>query len=222
MKSFLLFSIHYLLITVFPVISYCQDTVPPDTVTIISVTGNTNLTITWTACTSPDLTGYFVYIYRSGYWINIGTVYAVSTRFVHLTSHPIYPCEASLHQECYRIAAFDTVSPPNVSEMCHQMCSINNSLICQHEKPVRYILFQNTPNPFRQITEITFYIPEKTFVDLNIYNVHGEKLETLISEEMPAGEHNIEFRQKDYKAGAYIYQLVTPVFTGTKLMNVLN
>jgi hypothetical protein len=83
------------------------------------------------------------------------------------------------------------------------------------------ILYQNIPNPFRQTTEIRFYIPGKSFVELTVYNILGEKLETLISKDIEAGEHKIEFKSKDYQAGTYFYRMVTPEFVGTKVMNIL-
>jgi hypothetical protein len=84
------------------------------------------------------------------------------------------------------------------------------------------ILYQNIPNPFKQTTGISFYIPSETYVELSVYNMLGEKLETLISKEMEAGKHKIEFRSKDYPSGTYFYRMVTPKFVGTKVMNIMN
>ena len=83
------------------------------------------------------------------------------------------------------------------------------------------MLYQNEPNPSRQTTEIRFYIPERINVELYVYNVLGEKIETLITCVMPAGENIVEFKTKDFPAGTYFYTLLTREFIGTKVMNII-
>ena len=53
--------------------------------------------------------------------------------------------------------------------------------------PSKYSLSQNYPNPFNPSTTIKFQIPQQENVLLEIYNVMGEKLKTLVSEIKPPG-----------------------------------
>lgn len=85
-------------------------------------------------------------------------------------------------------------------------------------KPISYQLKQNYPNPFNPKTMIEFIIPEKQNVDLSVYNALGQKIKTLINEELEAGKHFIEFDGADLTSGIYFYQLKAGQFISTKKM----
>lgn len=68
-------------------------------------------------------------------------------------------------------------------------------------------LFQNTPNPFNPKTTITYQIPITSKVELNIVNLLGEKVTTLVSEKQPAGNYQIEWNATDFASGLYFYNL---------------
>ncbi|MCX6257930.1 MAG: choice-of-anchor D domain-containing protein [Bacteroidia bacterium] len=82
-------------------------------------------------------------------------------------------------------------------------------------------LYQNIPNPFKDVTSISFYIPSDSYAEISIFNVLGEKLETILSKEMPAGKHTIMFDATNYPSGSYFYRLITNGFTSTKELNVV-
>jgi hypothetical protein len=73
--------------------------------------------------------------------------------------------------------------------------------------PESFKLFQNYPNPFNPSTTIQFTIPIKGKVELNIYNVLGEKIASLLNEERVAGTHKILFDAKQFASGIYFYNL---------------
>jgi hypothetical protein len=59
------------------------------------------------------------------------------------------------------------------------------------------------------------------YVSLKIYNVLGKEVATLINQEKPAGEYNIEFNGADLPSGIYLYQLRTGNYVETKKMTLL-
>ncbi|HDQ00820.1 MAG TPA: hypothetical protein ENN22_16780, partial [bacterium] len=59
--------------------------------------------------------------------------------------------------------------------------------------PTRFALQQNFPNPFNPDTEIRYQLPETTPVKLEIYNLLGQKIRTLIDAQQPAGSHTIRW-----------------------------
>lgn len=68
------------------------------------------------------------------------------------------------------------------------------------------------PNPFNPSTSISFSIPEKSAVEVNIYNIQGQKVKKLIADEMNRGEHSIIWSGendlgKKVSSGIYYYQL---------------
>ncbi|MCX6257462.1 MAG: FG-GAP-like repeat-containing protein [Bacteroidia bacterium] len=82
-------------------------------------------------------------------------------------------------------------------------------------------LYQNIPNPFRDETHITFYLPENCDMELSVYNVLGEKITTLVSGNLPAGDHTYYMNGKDLPSGTYFYRLITPKASITKAMNIV-
>jgi len=84
-----------------------------------------------------------------------------------------------------------------------------------------YSLQQNYPNPFNPTTTISFQLPSISDVTLNIYNINGQLVKTLISRRMNAGNHEIiwdgtdEFGER-VGSGTYIYSLNAGDFTATR------
>ncbi|MBT3209745.1 MAG: T9SS type A sorting domain-containing protein, partial [Bacteroidetes bacterium] len=88
-----------------------------------------------------------------------------------------------------------------------------------YQKP--FALYQNTPNPFSETTKICFYVPKKTDVEISVYNVLGEKIETFVSKSFATGNHSIKFNSKKYNSGTYFYKMTCPDFVDTKNMIIL-
>ena len=84
--------------------------------------------------------------------------------------------------------------------------------------PAYYKLEQNYPNPFNPSTTIQFSIPEQSFVKLEVFNSLGEKVSTLVSEDLNAGNYQYEWNAEKLSSGIYFYKLITGNFTETKKM----
>ncbi len=70
-------------------------------------------------------------------------------------------------------------------------------------------LSQNYPNPFQPTTSINYQLSKNSVVDLSIFNLAGEKVVTLVSEEQPAGNYEVKWDALSYESGLYIYTLKT-------------
>lgn len=68
-------------------------------------------------------------------------------------------------------------------------------------------LKQNYPNPFNPSTYIEYSIPESGYTELNIYNVLGECIETIVSGNIPAGNYKAVFSSDKFSSGIYFYEL---------------
>lgn len=64
------------------------------------------------------------------------------------------------------------------------------------------------PNPVSETAEIEFGLIESSNVELNIYNLLGEKVITLVNKDMTSGVHKIKFNCSDLKQGIYQYKIV--------------
>jgi hypothetical protein len=84
--------------------------------------------------------------------------------------------------------------------------------------PEKYFLYQNYPNPFNPATTINYELPITNYVELNIYNLLGQKIETLVSERQPAGKYNVEWRADRIASGMYIYRIKTDHWQAVRKM----
>jgi len=82
---------------------------------------------------------------------------------------------------------------------------------------------QNYPNPFNPTTTINYSLKENSKVSLNIYNIKGQKVKQLVSDQVPSGEHSVVWDGRDDKnkpvgSGIYFYKLKVANFEKTKKM----
>jgi len=85
-----------------------------------------------------------------------------------------------------------------------------------------YTLSQNYPNPFNPTTKINFSLPSETKVTVEIFNVLGEMVLSLIDNEiLNSGKHEIIFDGSGFASGIYFYTLYTEKFSLTKKMILL-
>lgn len=85
-----------------------------------------------------------------------------------------------------------------------------------HQLPVRYSLDQNYPNPFNPSTNINFSIPAAEFTTLEVYNILGAKVKTLVHGVIEQGQHQVEFEASDLESGVYYYKLQSGAYTSIK------
>ena len=77
----------------------------------------------------------------------------------------------------------------------------------------QFTLSQNYPNPFNSSTEIIFEIKDNTEIDLSIFNILGEKVQTLKKGYYKAGYYQALFDASELPAGIYIYKLQAPNYS---------
>jgi hypothetical protein len=84
--------------------------------------------------------------------------------------------------------------------------------------PIEFSLAQNYPNPFNASTIIKYALPHATHVTIEIYDIMGRKVETLLEGLQPAGYHSIVWNSGDNSSGVYFYWIQTEKFIETKKM----
>ena len=87
--------------------------------------------------------------------------------------------------------------------------------------PLTYKLEQNYPNPFNPSTIISYEIAENQKIELEIYDVLGNKVTTLVQEDKSPGRYEIEFDGFLLSSGVYFYKLIAGDFTQSRKM-ILN
>ncbi len=91
----------------------------------------------------------------------------------------------------------------------------------QELKLTGYKLSQNYPNPFNPNTIIKYSIPVSSNVSIEIYNMLGQKMSTILNEFKKEGPHEIKFDASSLPSGVYMYRLKADAFVETKLMTLI-
>jgi subtilisin family serine protease len=95
---------------------------------------------------------------------------------------------------------------------------ITDVLENNNEIPIEFSLSQNYPNPFNPTTKINFSIKEAGFVKLNIYNMLGEIVTELVSENLEKGFYKYDWNASNYSSGIYFYSINVNGFNQVRKM----
>ncbi len=88
-------------------------------------------------------------------------------------------------------------------------------------KPGCFELGQNAPNPFNPSSVISYTLAEAGLVKLEVFNITGQKVSTLVNQVQDAGHYEVIFHQPGLESGLYFYRLSCGSFVETKKMTIL-
>ena len=128
----------------------------------------------------------------------------------------------------------DKLDPSSIASGRRDMLAINqysnspvNDEIASEDDavPTIFDLAQNYPNPFNPTTSIRFSLAKSIQVNLEIYNILGQRVKTLVSGELQAGWHEVSWdgtndAGEQLASGIYIYNLKTPNFEHSRKMSL--
>ncbi|NIR49004.1 T9SS type A sorting domain-containing protein, partial [candidate division KSB1 bacterium] len=91
----------------------------------------------------------------------------------------------------------------------------------QDQIPQKFQLLQNFPNPFNPTTTIKYQLPKTTNVRLEIYNILGQRIKTLVDAQQPADYYTIQWDGRNNHgvqvgSGLYIYRLIAEAVDGSE------
>ena len=92
--------------------------------------------------------------------------------------------------------------------------------------PTKFELAQNYPNPFNPVTTIKYALPERSRVRIEVLNILGQRVKTLVNSEQAAGRYTIAWDGTDshgtpVATGIYFYRLKAGDYVDTKKMMLL-
>jgi len=91
----------------------------------------------------------------------------------------------------------------------------------EEEVAEAYVLEQNAPNPFNPTTTIGFTLANAGDVTIDVFNIAGQKVDTLVNNFMEAGSHSVVWDASGFSAGVYFYTVKSGNFTKTLKMTLL-
>jgi len=133
-------------------------------------------------------------------------------------------------QDTINISGIFPVSPDSFSTLIYIYANTGNDTISifgslittditqNNLVPNSFFLNQNYPNPFNMTTEIIFGLKKECFVQLNIFNSIGEKINNIVNKRMRPGIHKVHFNANGLASGIYYYRISTDEFSSVKKM----
>jgi|GEM_PF-779161 len=127
-----------------------------------------------------------------------------------------WPSSFTLPTVSWRVDSLTVETPPDLDSPTGIAQSTSNT-------PMVYSLEQNYPNPFNPSTVITYTVPEKTNVKLEIYNMLGQRIVSLFDQEQAAGTHSIGWngrngRNEQLSSGIYFLQMRAGSYSNVRKM----
>jgi hypothetical protein len=181
------------------------DVVPVELFGFSATSRGHSITLNWTTATEKDNYGFEVQRKNqpNGDWKKIGSVMGNGTTATP-HNYSFVDDHIAVGAYSYRLKQIDFDGG----------FEFTGEILIEVKPPSTFSLDQNYPNPFNPRTTIKFDIPEKSHVKLEIYNLLGEKIRTLISGRKDAGIYNIEWDGKNKQgitmsSGIYLYILTT-------------
>lgn len=87
--------------------------------------------------------------------------------------------------------------------------------------PSKYFLSQNYPNPFNPVTNIKFDIPQRSNVEISIFDILGKEISVLVNEELNPGTFEVNWDASNFPSGVYFYKIETEDFSESRKMVLL-
>jgi len=113
--------------------------------------------------------------------------------------------------------------PANHWYLAHDsiMGTISDKVGVADDAPAGFAVAQNSPNPFNPTTTINFSVAEAGNVAIDVFNVAGQKVDTIASEFMGAGSHTATWDASGFSAGVYLYTVKSGDLSKTMKMTLV-
>lgn len=177
-----------------------------------TATGN-NVNVAWTTATETNSMEFVVERKATGgSWESAGTVRAAGTS-TSAVSYSFTDKNVATGKYSYRLKQIDLDGTTATFDAIEVEVGVPNA----------FDLSQNYPNPFNPSTRVNFSLPTATNVTLELFDISGQKVATILSGMYNAGYHtaDIDAQKLQLSSGVYIYKLSAGKFTSTKKMMLM-
>ncbi|MCL4278086.1 MAG: T9SS type A sorting domain-containing protein [Ignavibacteriaceae bacterium] len=181
------------------VLSYNDTTyIPVELIDFSAEYTDNKIHLSWITVTEINNLGFELFrSYDNNNWVKIGFVRGAGTTTekseYSFIDHKIYG--SKIYYQIKQIDFNGTFEYSTIIEI--EISSLN------------FYLSQNYPNPANPIANISFTLPQKSFVEINLYSINGELVKQILNEEKEKGIYNLEVKLNDFASGVYFYKMTT-------------
>jgi hypothetical protein len=169
---------------------------------------NGNVTLNWATATETNNRGFDIERKSAnGEYQKVGYVAGFGTT-TEPKSYTYTDNNIGIGKYIYRLRQVDLSGASNYSK----------EVEVEVTAPATFSLAQNYPNPFNPTTLIQYSIPADQHVKLNVYNLLGENVMTLVNSVEKAGQHEVNFNASHLASGVYFYKLEAGTQSSIKKM----
>jgi hypothetical protein len=187
---------------------------------------NNHPKIIWDTNAEPDMKEYKIWKYVDGSSMVVATITHSPSITTHTwTDNSVSPAGKfdPVYTYSYKVKAVDI---SNLESLYSNQVSISgtggiwkiNGEEDTNADITSYALDSNFPNPFNPTTQISYQLPENSFVNLVVYNIIGQKVAELVNQEQTSGKYTVKFDASNLPSGVYIYKLQAGEFSDVKKM----
>jgi len=97
----------------------------------------------------------------------------------------------------------------------------SQAVAVEEDAPVAFSVAQNSPNPFNPTTAINFTLASEGRVSVDVFNIAGQKVDTLVNDVLSAGSHTVTWDANGFAAGVYFYTVTSGDYARTMKMTLL-
>ncbi len=191
-------------------VKYVYGVTPVELTSFSASVDKNNITLNWSTATETNNRGFAVERFAgslSAGWEKIGFVDGNGTS-TESHSYSYTDKNVNMGKYRYRLKQIDFDGTSQYSKEVEVKVDL----------PVTFSLEQNYPNPFNPSTTIKYSIPSDQHVRLNVYNLLGQKVTTLVDGMQKAGQQDVNFNASNFASGVYIYKLEAGEMVSAKKM----
>ena len=173
--------------------------IPVELISFNASVKDNSITLSWTTATEINNRGFEIQRRNeNNTWLTIGFIHGKGTS-TEVQSYSFIDENLIPGKYSYRLKQVDFDGRFEYSNIVNVKIG----------SPLSFELSQNYPNPFNPTTTINFTLPEKTNVNLKVYNILGSQVAEVLNEVKDAGSYSVNFKAQGLSSGIYIYKIST-------------
>jgi len=173
--------------------------IPVELISFNASVKDNSITLSWTTATEINNRGFEIQRRNeNNTWLTIGFIHGKGTT-TEVQSYSFIDENLTSGKYSYRFKQVDFDGRFEYSNIVNVKIG----------SPLSFELGQNYPNPFNPTTTINFTLPEKTNVNLKVYNILGSQVAEVLNEVKDAGSYSVNFKAQGLSSGIYIYKIST-------------